>query len=103
MRRQAKVINFGIIYGMGINALRQNLGTDRESAQKFYNEYFKKFAGLAEYLEKVKNETYKRGYTETFSAEEDILKDSIHRFHTFARRRKEWRLTPRFRERGRIL
>lgn len=66
MRRQAKVINFGIIYGMGINALKQNLGTDRESAQKFYNEYFKKFAGLAEYLEKVKNETYKRGYTETF-------------------------------------
>jgi len=66
MRRQAKVINFGIIYGMGINALRQNLGTDRESAQKFYNEYFNKFSGLAEYLEKVKNETYKKGYTETF-------------------------------------
>ncbi len=66
MRRRAKVINFGIIYGMGINALRQNLGTDRESAQKFYNEYFKKFAGLAEYLEKVKNETFKKGYTETF-------------------------------------
>ncbi len=66
MRRQAKVINFGIIYGMGTNALRQNLGTDRESAQKFYNEYFKKFSGLAEYLEKVKNETYKKGYTETF-------------------------------------
>jgi len=66
MRRQAKVINFGIIYGMGINALRQNLGTDRESAHKFYNEYFNKFSGLAEYLEKVKNETYKKGYTETF-------------------------------------
>lgn len=66
MRRRAKEINFGIIYGMGVNALKQNLGTDRESAQKFYNEYFKKFAGLAEYLEKVKNETYKKGYTETF-------------------------------------
>ncbi|MDE2218422.1 MAG: hypothetical protein KGJ58_03150 [Patescibacteria group bacterium] len=66
MRRQAKVINFGIIYGMGINSLKQNLGADRESAQKFYNEYFKKFSGLAEYLEKVKNETYKKGYTETF-------------------------------------
>lgn len=66
MRRQAKVINFGIIYGMGVNALRQNLGTDRESAQKFYNEYFNKFSGLADYLGKVKNETYKKGYTETF-------------------------------------
>lgn len=66
MRRQAKVINFGIIYGMGINVLKQNLGTDRESAQKFYNEYFKKFVGLAGYLERVKEETYKKGYTETF-------------------------------------
>ncbi len=66
MRRQAKIINFGILYGMGVNALRANLGSDRETAQKFYNEYFKEFSGLAEYLEHVKAETYRRGYTETF-------------------------------------
>jgi DNA polymerase-1 len=66
MRRQAKVINFGILYGMGVNALRTNLGSDRETAQKFYNDYFREFSGLADYLEKVKAETYRRGYTETF-------------------------------------
>src|SRR5690606_7694085 len=39
MRRRAKVINFGILYGMGVNALRQNLGegTSRAEAQEFFN------------------------------------------------------------------
>ena len=68
MRRKAKVINFGILYGMGVNALRQNLGkeTERAEAQKFYNEYFKKFHGLAKYLEETKALAKKNGYTETF-------------------------------------
>jgi len=68
MRRQAKVINFGILYGMGVNALKQNLGagTDRATAQKFYNEYFKKFNGLARYLDEVKSDVERKGYTETF-------------------------------------
>lgn len=65
MRRQAKVINFGVMYGMGVSALQKNLGTDRASAQKFYNEYFEKFSGLAAYLERTKVETAERGYTET--------------------------------------
>jgi DNA polymerase-1 len=66
MRRQAKVINFGVMYGMGVLALRQNLGTTREDAQKFYNEYFEKFSGLARYLDRIKAETARAGYTETF-------------------------------------
>ncbi|MFA6315506.1 MAG: DNA polymerase [Candidatus Paceibacterota bacterium] len=66
MRRQAKVINFGIIYGMGVMALKQNLGTTREEAQKFMNEYFATFSTLATFLEKVREETSKRGFTETF-------------------------------------
>lgn len=68
MRRKAKVINFGILYGMGVTALRQNLGKDvpRVEAQKFYNDYFQKFSGLASYLDKVKAETARKGYTETF-------------------------------------
>src|SRR3989344_3637329 len=44
MRRQAKVINFGIIYGMGVSALRKNLGGTREEAQKFYDNYFNQFS-----------------------------------------------------------
>ena len=43
MRRQAKVINFGILYGMGVNALRENLGTDRGTAQAFLTAYFENF------------------------------------------------------------
>jgi DNA polymerase-1 len=65
MRRQAKVINFGMLYGMGINALRQNLKTDRKSAQEFYNKYFLVYAELSAYLEKVKAEAASRGYTKT--------------------------------------
>jgi len=66
MRRRAKVINFGIIYGMGVLALKQNLGSTRDEAQTFLNDYFRTFSTLADYLGKVKVETAKRGYTETF-------------------------------------
>jgi len=66
MRRRAKVINFGIIYGMGVVALRQNLGTSREEAQEFLNEYFATFSTLASYLDRIKAEAARKGYTETF-------------------------------------
>jgi len=73
MRRKAKVINFGIIYGMGINALRQNLAEasdgveeiKRSDAQNFYNNYFDKFKTLSEYLEESKKQAGKLGYTKT--------------------------------------
>jgi DNA polymerase I len=66
MRRRAKVINFGILYGMGINALKQNLGTDRKDAQKFHDEYFNTFNVLAQYMEMQKSIAERTGYTETF-------------------------------------
>ena len=66
MRRKAKVINFGILYGMGVNALKANLGSTRAEAQEFYDAYFKTFSRLAEYLEEVKKEASKKGYTTTF-------------------------------------
>ncbi len=65
MRRKAKVINFGIIYGMGVTALRKNLGGTREEAQTFYNNYFDQFSGLRDYLEDVKRFALKNSYTET--------------------------------------
>jgi DNA polymerase-1 len=67
MRRKAKVINFGILYGMGVVALRQNLGegTSREEAQAFLNAYFHTFTRLAEYLEETKAYARTHGYTET--------------------------------------
>ena len=67
MRRKAKVINFGILYGMGVNALRQNLGdeTPREEAQEFLNAYFNTFTRLAEYLEETKAFAREHGFTTT--------------------------------------
>jgi DNA polymerase-1 len=66
MRGKAKVINFGVMYGMGVLALKQNLNSSKEEAQEFLDGYFNNFSGLAEYLERVKRETAKNGYTETF-------------------------------------
>ncbi len=68
MRRRAKVINFGILYGMGVNALRGNLGRDKTSqdeARDYLEAYFKAFPDLANYLEDTKTFARKYGYTET--------------------------------------
>ena len=72
MRRRAKVINFGIIYGMGVSALQKNLGghaggraSTREEAQKFYDNYFNQFSGIRDYLESVKEFAMKNSYTLT--------------------------------------
>lgn len=65
MRRKAKVINFGIIYGMGVSSLRKSLGGTREEAQKFYDNYFNQFSGVRDYLEGVKVFAMKNSFTET--------------------------------------
>ena len=65
MRRRAKVINFGILYGMGVNALRAQLGSTTAEAHQFLEEYFSTFTTLSEYLEKTKGFARKHGYTET--------------------------------------
>ncbi len=65
MRRKAKVINFGIIYGMGVSSLRKTLGGTREEAQKFYDNYFRQFNRIEEYMNEVKAFALQNGYTET--------------------------------------
>lgn len=67
MRRRAKVINFGILYGMGANALRANLGgaVSRDEAQHYLDEYFTQYAGLARFVEQTKLSAARLGYTET--------------------------------------
>lgn len=65
MRRRAKVINFGIIYGMGVSALQKNLGGSRAEAQKFYDNYFSQFSGIRTYLEEVKAFAAQNSYSET--------------------------------------
>jgi DNA polymerase-1 len=65
MRRRAKIINFGILYGMGVNALKAQLGTSTAEAHQFSEDYFNTFTRLAQYLEEVRGFARKHGYTET--------------------------------------
>jgi len=65
MRRRAKIINFGILYGMGVNALKAQLGTSTAEAHQFHEDYFTTFTTLAEYLERTKGAARRQGFTET--------------------------------------
>ncbi len=65
MRYRAKIINFGILYGMGVNALRTQLNTSTVEARQFYNDYFEEFSQLSHYLEETKGYARRHGYTET--------------------------------------
>jgi DNA polymerase-1 len=75
MRRQAKVINFGILYGMGVNALQVNLNTDRKTAQQFLNAYFANFPKLSEYLDQSKLRTEQ---FEVTSGTLEVTKDEVY-------------------------
>lgn len=66
MRRRAKAINFGILYGMGANALAEATGTTRKEAQMYLEEYFKRFSGIHRYVDTIKAEVHTRGYTQTW-------------------------------------
>ena len=53
MRRMAKVVNFGVIYGMGESALAKNIGVSRAEAAKFIEAYFTRYAGVARFMERT--------------------------------------------------
>jgi len=64
-RRYAKVINFGLIYGMSAFGLSQNLGIERSAAQAYMAKYFQRYPGVAAYMERTRNEARERGFVET--------------------------------------
>ena len=65
MRREAKVINFGIIYGMSAYGLSQQLGSDPKIAQAYIDEYFKKYPKVQTYIENSLEEARQKGYVTT--------------------------------------
>ena len=65
MRNKAKAVNFGILYGMGVNSLKKNMDTTREEAQMFYNGFFENYPRAAAFLEATKQYARDHGYTET--------------------------------------
>ena len=64
-RRVAKVINFGVIYGLSAFGLAQQLGIDTKEASKFINAYFERYSGVKKYLDAQIAETRKAGFTKT--------------------------------------
>ena len=64
-RRVAKVINFGVIYGLSAFGLAQNLSIDTREAAKFIAAYFERYSGVKKYLDKQIAETRKTGFTKT--------------------------------------
>ena len=76
MRRRAKVINFGIIYGMGVNALKTSLGTTRQEAEQFMTNYFDTFPTIKKYFANVVALAKQRGYTETLFGRRRICRRS---------------------------
>jgi DNA polymerase-1 len=64
-RRYAKVINFGLIYGMSAFGLAQNLSIERSAAQSYMDKYFQRYPGVARYMETTRMEARERGYVET--------------------------------------
>lgn len=64
-RRVAKVINFGVIYGLSAFGLAQNLGIDTREAAKFIAAYFERYSGVKKYLDAQIAETRKTGFTKT--------------------------------------
>ncbi|MEC1240033.1 DNA polymerase I, partial [Bacillus paralicheniformis] len=65
MRRQAKAVNFGIVYGISDYGLSQNLGITRKEAAAFIERYFHSFQGVKEYMEETVQEAKQKGYVTT--------------------------------------
>jgi len=65
LRRQAKAINFGIIYGMGAFRLSRELGVPTSAAQRFIDGYFERFAGVQRYVQEVVSRAERDGYVST--------------------------------------
>ncbi|MDP1660029.1 MAG: DNA polymerase I [Methylotenera sp.] len=65
-RRYAKVINFGLIYGMSAFGLAQNLNIERRAAQSYIERYFARYPGVREYMQNTREIAKQKGYVETY-------------------------------------
>ena len=65
IRRRAKAINFGIIYGISAFGLANQLGIERSEAADYIKTYFQRFPGIKRYMEDIKDFVHKHGYVET--------------------------------------
>lgn len=64
-RRNAKAVNFGLIYGMSAFGLSKQLGIGRKEAQEYINLYFERYPGVKEYMDRIRTQAAEQGYVET--------------------------------------
>jgi DNA polymerase I len=64
-RRYAKVINFGLIYGMSAYGLARNLGIDNTAAKNYIERYFQRYPGVKQYMDETRQSAKSKGYVET--------------------------------------
>ena len=74
-RRYAKTINFGLIYGMSQYGLAKSLGIDNISAKNFIDRYFARYPGVAEYMQRTKEQAAAQGFVETLFGRRLYLPD----------------------------
>ncbi len=74
-RRMAKVVNFGILYGLSSFGLARDLGISAKVADEFIRRYFETFSGVQEYLESVRREARSQGYVSTIMGRRRYLTD----------------------------
>ncbi|MCT1903448.1 DNA polymerase I [Oceanobacillus sojae] len=75
MRRQAKAVNFGIVYGISDYGLSQNLGITRKEAKQFIERYFNSYPSVKEYMDDIVVEAKQKGYVSTLMNRRRYLPD----------------------------
>ncbi|UOQ86263.1 DNA polymerase I [Gracilibacillus salinarum] len=75
MRRQAKAVNFGIVYGISDYGLSQSLGITRKEAKSFINRYLESYPGVQEYMDEIVQEAKQQGYVTTIMNRRRYLPD----------------------------
>ena len=75
MRRTAKAVNFGILYGISSFGLSEDLGIDIGTAKKFIDNYLETYPGIKEYMEEEKSDAYKYGYVKTLMNRKRVIEE----------------------------
>ena len=89
MRRDAKAVNFGIIYGISAFGLSEDLGISQVKAKEYINKYFERYSSVKNYIDSNVEEAKKNGYTKTFLGRKRIineLKSSNYNVRSFGER-----------------
>lgn len=75
MRRTAKAVNFGILYGISSFGLSEDLGIDISTAKKFIDNYLETYPGISEYMEEEKKKAYELGYVTTLMNRRRVIEE----------------------------